>query len=59
MGGMGAMRERRVVTIEGGAPPLVVDVYDAERPRGAVICVHGFAAGRRGGMVARDRVSTV
>jgi len=38
---------RRVVRVEEGGPPLVVDVYDAPRPRGAVLCVHGFASGRR------------
>lgn len=41
------MDARRVVRIEDGGPPLVVDVYDAPRPRGAALCVHGFASGRR------------
>ncbi len=47
----GDTRGRRIVTVGGAAPTLVIDVYDAERPRGAVICVHGFASARRRGKI--------
>lgn len=39
--------ERRVIAIDDGGPSLVVDVYDASEPRGAVFCVHGFGSSRR------------
>jgi alpha-beta hydrolase superfamily lysophospholipase len=43
--------ERRVVEVTEGGPRLAVDVYDAPEPRGAVLCVHGFASGRRGSKI--------
>ncbi len=44
--------ERRVahVALPGGVE-LVVDVYEAASPRGAVIAVHGFGSARRGGKI--------
>ena len=45
------MAERRVVEVTEGGPRLAVDVYDAPEPRGAVLCVHGFASGRRGSKI--------
>lgn len=41
------MTAPRTIEIHDGGPHLVVDVYDAATPRGAVLCVHGFASSRK------------